>query len=65
MTALQDAEQIVNFKELLHPAFRCQSSYRSYDWEEVATSRTGFRVVIEAIQERCCLSRSPMANAGP
>jgi len=23
-------------------AFRCRSSYRSYDWEEVGTSRTGF-----------------------
>jgi formylglycine-generating enzyme required for sulfatase activity len=25
-------------------AFRCRSSYRSYDWEEIGTSRTGFRV---------------------
>ncbi len=25
-------------------AFRCRSSYRSYDWEDVGTSRTGFRV---------------------
>jgi formylglycine-generating enzyme required for sulfatase activity len=28
-------------------AFRCRSSYRSYDWEEIGTSRTGFRVVAE------------------
>ncbi len=27
-------------------AFRCRSSYRSYDWEEVGTSRTGFRIVV-------------------
>lgn len=27
-------------------AFRCRSSYRSYDWEETATSRNGFRVVV-------------------
>jgi len=26
-------------------AFRCRSSYRSYDWEELGTSRTGIRVV--------------------
>lgn len=25
-------------------AFRCRSSYRSYDWEEIGTSRTGLRV---------------------
>jgi formylglycine-generating enzyme required for sulfatase activity len=25
-------------------AFRCRSSYRSYDWEEIGTSRNGFRV---------------------
>jgi formylglycine-generating enzyme required for sulfatase activity len=28
-------------------AFRCRSSYRSYDWEEIGTSRTGFRVVVD------------------
>jgi len=27
-------------------AFRCRSSYRSYDWEETGTSRNGFRVVM-------------------
>jgi formylglycine-generating enzyme required for sulfatase activity len=26
-------------------SFRCRSSYRSYDWEEIGTSRTGFRVI--------------------
>jgi formylglycine-generating enzyme required for sulfatase activity len=24
--------------------FRCRSSYRSYDWEQIGTSRTGFRI---------------------
>jgi formylglycine-generating enzyme required for sulfatase activity len=28
-------------------AFRCRSSYRSYDWEEVGTTRTGFRIVAD------------------
>ena len=28
-------------------AFRCRSSYRSYDWDEIGTSRTGFRIVAE------------------
>jgi formylglycine-generating enzyme required for sulfatase activity len=27
-------------------AFRCRSSYRSYDWEDAATNRTGFRIVV-------------------
>jgi len=31
-------------------AFRCRSSYRSYDWEEIGTGRTGFRVAMAAIQ---------------
>jgi len=30
-------------------AFRCRSSYRSFDWEEVGTSRTGFRIVADAV----------------
>jgi formylglycine-generating enzyme required for sulfatase activity len=30
-------------------AFRCRSSYRSFDWEELGTSRTGFRVVIDSV----------------
>jgi hypothetical protein len=32
-------------------AFRCRSSYRSYDWEEIGTSRTGFRVVADVIPD--------------
>ena len=28
-------------------AFRCRSSYRSFDWEEVGTSRNGFRIVAD------------------
>lgn len=28
-------------------AFRCRSSYRSFDWQDAATSRLGFRIVIE------------------
>jgi formylglycine-generating enzyme required for sulfatase activity len=30
-------------------AFRCRSSYRSYDWQETATSRNGFRVVVSSV----------------
>lgn len=29
-------------------AFRCRSSYRSYDWSDAATSRLGFRIVLAA-----------------
>jgi len=28
-------------------AFRCRSSYRSFDWEEIGTNRTGFRIVTD------------------
>lgn len=28
-------------------AFRCRSSYRSYDWQDAATNRPGFRVVVD------------------
>lgn len=29
-------------------AFRCRSSYRSYDWEHIGTNRTGIRVAASA-----------------
>ena len=32
-------------------AFRCRSSYRSYDHLDVATSRIGFRIVVEVASE--------------
>ena len=31
-------------------AFRCSSSYLSYDWEEIETNRTGFRIVADSIR---------------
>ena len=30
-------------------AFRCRSSYRSFDWEDAATNRLGFRIVIPIV----------------
>jgi formylglycine-generating enzyme required for sulfatase activity len=30
-------------------AFRCRSSYRSFDWNDTATDKLGFRVVMEGI----------------
>jgi formylglycine-generating enzyme required for sulfatase activity len=27
--------------------FRCRSSYRSFDWEDAPTSRSGFRIVVQ------------------
>lgn len=32
-------------------AFRCRSSYRSYDCDEVGTNRTGFRIVADVIPD--------------
>ena len=32
-------------------AFRCRSSYRSFDWEQIGTSRTGFRICTNAIRD--------------
>jgi hypothetical protein len=43
-------------------AFRCRSSYRRYDWEEVGTSRTGFRIVTELAQVPGVKMLSSMAS---
>jgi hypothetical protein len=28
-------------------AFRCRSSYRSFDWDDAATNRTGLRIIVD------------------
>jgi hypothetical protein len=30
-------------------AFRCRSSYRSWDWEHIAADRFGFRICVEQL----------------